>query len=207
MLAFLKCKNLTSINIPASTTLIEDWFVKSCGRLESINVDSQNPVYSSLDGILYNKKKTKMIRCPEGKKSIDTMPAAITYISGIDHCDSLTSVVIPNSVQQIGKSAFEKCGNLVSIIIPNSVKSIPSYAFSKCIKLEDVTLPDSLESIGLGAYEGCLSLKSIRIPTSVKLIKEDAFKGCGKIKTVVITNPNIMIEEGAFDSNVEIVTH
>ena len=52
------------------------------------------------------------------------------------YCDSLTSVVIPNSVTSIGAGAFGYCENLVSVIISKSVKSIGSYAFYFCDSLE-----------------------------------------------------------------------
>ena len=70
-------------------------------------------------------------------------------------CDSLTSVVIPNSITSIRKGAFESCRNLTSITIPDSVTRIGICAFKGCISLQKITIPDSVKSIGTGAFDYC----------------------------------------------------
>ena len=70
-------------------------------------------------------------------------------------CDSLTSIVIPNSITSIRKGAFESCRNLTSITIPDSVTRIGICAFKNCISLQKITIPDSVKSIGARAFDYC----------------------------------------------------
>ena len=59
--AFAYCTNLTSIEIPSGVTSIENYAFSECTSLNSINVDKSNQKYSSEDGILFDKGKTKLI--------------------------------------------------------------------------------------------------------------------------------------------------
>jgi hypothetical protein len=72
-------------------------------------------------------------------------------------CESLESIVIPDSVTSIGNEAFYGCTSLKSIVIPDSVTSIGNAAFARCESLESIVIPDST-SIGFGAFEGCTIL-------------------------------------------------
>ncbi len=96
-----------------------------------------NPVYSSLDGILYNKSQTLLIQCPGGKAGRYTIPDSVITIEdgAFSDCTSLSNVSIPNSVTSIGDGAFSDCSGLTSITIPNSVTSIGRYAFPGCANL------------------------------------------------------------------------
>ena len=156
-LAFEYCKGLTSITIPNSVASIGDRAFGGCTSLTSINVDTCNNEYSSENGVLFNKNKTKIITCPEGKNGIYT---------------------IPNGVTSIGKYAFGYCTDLISITIPDSVTSIGYMAFGGCTGLTSVTIPNNVTSIGAGAFWSCSSLTSITIPNSVTSIGENAFNGC-----------------------------
>ena len=134
-LAFHNCTGLTSITIPDSVTSIGGWAFNGCTGLTSINVASGNNYYSSNNGVLFNKKKTALIRYPEGK--------------------SQTSYTIPNSVTSIGNYAFWGCSGLTSITIPDSVTSIGGVAFDGCTGLKDVYYTgskDEWEAISIGEY-------------------------------------------------------
>ena len=61
-------------------------------------------------------------------------------------------------VTSIGEGAFEDCESLKSIVIPNSVTSIGKRAFSYCSSLTSIVIPDGVTSIGEVAFEGCKSL-------------------------------------------------
>lgn len=111
--AFLGCDNLANINIPTSVISIGVLAFGSC----SITVDNSNPKYSSLGGVLYNKKQTKIIYCPTSKTG---------------------SFIIPSTVDSIEMGAFYECNKLASISIPSSVKSIGNYAFYECSKLMSI---------------------------------------------------------------------
>ena len=72
------------------------------------------------------------------------IPKSVTIISSQSFEDSgLTSVMLPNNLQNIGKYAFFKCSNLASIEIPDSVTTIGTYAFYNCSSLTSVTFKDA----------------------------------------------------------------
>ena len=162
--AFCGCSSLTSITIPESITSIGTCAFEGCKKLTQINVDKANTVYLSVNGVLFNKGKTELIRYPEGKAD--------------------TSYSIPDSVTSIGERAFSSCYSLTSITIPDSVTSIDWGTFDGCSSLTSITIPNSVTSIGDETFYGCSSLTSITIPDSVTSIDSSAFSGCSSLKDV-----------------------
>lgn len=117
--AFSGCPSLTSITIPQSViNILADTFENN--SLSAIQVDTNNPNFTSEDGILLNKTKTSLIRFPSKKGNLGN---------------------ILNSVTSIGEYAFSGCSHFTSIIIPNTITRIGRYAFKGCINLESMTLP------------------------------------------------------------------
>ena len=103
-------------------------------------------------------------------------------------CESLTSVVIPDSVTSIGWLAFWDCESLTSVVIPDSVTSISGGAFYNCKSLTDIAIPNSVTSIDEGAFYNCESLTDIAIPNSVTSIGNDVFYGCESLTSVHISD-------------------
>ena len=104
--------------------------------------------------------------------------------------ETLSSVVIPNSVTSIGNYAFYGCEYLTSVSIGNSVASIGSYAFYGC-GLTSLTLPNSVINISDRAFSFCSELISIVIGNSVEKIGQSAFYGCKKILDVYCYAKNL----------------
>lgn len=142
-------------------------------------------------------------------------------------CDTLTNIVIPESVTNIGFRAFYYCDSLKSIIIPNSVISIGVSAFDYCDSL-NFNIKDSLKYLGnsenkylyladtittnittatidsncrfIGdyAFSWCDSLKNVVIPNSATSIGKNAFEYCNSLKNIVIPNSITSIGYYAF---------
>ena len=125
--------------IPASVTSIDTSAFIYCPSLTSINVDPLNNSYCSLDGYLFNRSQTVLVRCPAGKTG---------------------SVTIPNTVITLGSNSFYNCSGLTSITIPNSITSVSTSAFCFCGGLTSITIPASISNIGDSAFYSCTNLKS-----------------------------------------------
>ena len=83
------------------------------------------------------------------------------------NCVSVKSVSLPNSLTEIGDSAFSHCG-MTSISLPGGLKKIGAAAFNGCEKLTSITIPSGVTGIGEGAFEGCTSLTSINVESGSK---------------------------------------
>lgn len=132
-------------------------------------------------------------------------------------CNSLTEIIIPQSVVDIEEQSFEglsalktvdlpqgitsikwrtfwMCKKLKYAIIPEGVTSIENDAFAGCEDLSILSLPNSLKNIGGGAFNSCYALASLNIPNGVTSIGGGAFLGCKNIKSIYI--PSSVTELG-----------
>ncbi|HVM60017.1 MAG TPA: leucine-rich repeat domain-containing protein [Verrucomicrobiae bacterium] len=116
--AFLNCESLTSVTIPASLTNIGFVAFGACTNLTAITVNTNNPVYSSLAGVLFNHNQTTLI----------------TYPAGLAE----TSYTIPNSVTSIAAYGFYDIASLTNVVVDTSVTSIGGYGFEACVNLKGV---------------------------------------------------------------------
>lgn len=139
--SFDNCKEIVSITIPPSVTSVSEDAFDLCSGLETITVSRNNPAYTSVDGVLFDKDKTTLILYPEGKSGNYTIPSSVTTIGecAFQLCKNLTGITIPSSVTSIGKGAFQRCEGLTSITIPSSVTSIEEGAFYECDGLTSIT--------------------------------------------------------------------
>lgn len=120
---FSGCTGLISVAIPSSVIMITDYAFEECTAIASINVSENNSMFSSVDGVLYNKAKTAVLKCPEGKIGSITIQTGVKAISkyAFFHCKSLTNITIPDGVYAVGSNAFSGCTGLTSVTIPNSL--------------------------------------------------------------------------------------
>jgi hypothetical protein len=203
--AFQTCTRLTgTVVIPNSVTAIGIMAFDDCPGLTDIDVDADNSIYSSVNGVLYNKAKDTLLQCPEGKTGSYAIPSSVKTIveNAFVDCKKITSVDIPNSVETIGANAFFNCIELSgTLTIPNSVKTIGLSAFAECFKLTSVILPNSLTTIEKGIFSHCRSLTSVTIPNSVKTIGESVFVGCTSLTSITIPESVTDIGASAFNGS------
>ena len=154
--SFERCERLREINIPDAVSLIGNWAFAHCGQLKHIALPTDisyigDGVFSGTrimeislggekyicdNGLLYGKHDGRLIWCSPKKEG---------------------QVKIPQEVHQICCGAFYNCTLLKSIVIHNTVCEIGDWAFLGCISLEEILVPDSIQSIGFDAFVGTSS--------------------------------------------------
>ncbi len=136
--AFGNCTGLTSFTILKSVTSVGD--VVFLGTNVSLTVDADNPNYSVLNGVLYDKDKTRLMYCPVSKNGILDIPSTVKTIAvdAFYNCSGLTEITLPPTLMTIEDWAFENCFNLASISIPSMVSSLGNNAFYNCFRLTSI---------------------------------------------------------------------
>jgi len=220
---------LTEITIPASLTAIGLNEFAGCLSLIAITVDTNNPAYQSVNGVLFNKSQTTLVEYPAGATSNFTIPTSVTTIGDVaflyspltnltipgtvrtiginsfGYSDNLTNVTIANGVLDIGDLAFYECRNLASVSIPFGVTNIGEFAFSDCENLLGVIIPGSVATIGRSAFDICLSLASVVISDGVQDIGSQAFGDCYSLANIVIPESVTNIGSWAFTYNTSLL--
>lgn len=117
--------------------------------------------------------------------------------SAFHNNDTITSVVMPNTIIIIGKYSFSYCSNLSKVILSDSLLIIDDEAFAKT-NIETIELPDTLQHIGSWAFYRCEYLKNITIPANVINIGAYAFANCSLLSETIIELGVVEIDEYAF---------
>ena len=147
------------------------------------------------------------------------IPATVTYnettypVTSIDAlaffwCTEMTSIVIPNSLTEIGQEAFARCPGLANIVVEsgnprydsrnNCNAIIETTDNTLIVGCKNTTIPNSVTAIGHFAFEGCTEMTSIVIPNSVTEIGFYAFESCTELTSVYIPNSVTEIGDWAF---------
>ncbi len=186
--AFFACTSITSLTIPASVTSLSSGAFYRCSSLSAITVDPANSAYASIDGLLYDSRLTSLMRCPEAKAGLVTIPEGVMSIasSAFAECAAVTSILIPSSVTSIGSTVFYRCTSLTSIDLPAGVTTIGDSSFYQCTSLTSINLPQRLTTIETSAFFGCTSLMSVTIPAGVTTIDSRAFYDCKSLTSITV---------------------
>jgi hypothetical protein len=145
MATFENCSSVTNVMIGTNVTTIGEQAFMVCSSLTAISVATNNPAFSSVAGVLFNKSQTTIIQCPGAEAG---------------------NYIITNSVTSIGEDAFASCDRLASVTTGDSVVNIGESAFATCSSLTNVTIGTNVTSIGAGAFGSCNSLTAITVATN-----------------------------------------
>lgn len=97
---------------------------------------------------------------------------------------SVETVILPESLESIGSTAFSKCLSLKDINIHSAVKSIGNYAFQSCTSLETVVIESGFTTVPVGIFSACSNLKSVTLPAGVTAVGNGAFTDCDKLEDI-----------------------
>ena len=192
---------LTKVFIPQTindfglsrTDVLERNLFVGCTALEYIEVEEGNPVFCSVDGVLFDREKRSLFTYPAAAtRTSYTVPESVKDIaySAFAHNQHLVNVTIPDEVTDMGTSVFNGCTNLEEVRLSPNLKSLPGYLFSHCEHLKSVTIPQGVTNLGLGVFSGCASLTSMTMPESVVSTDYAVFEDCTSLSEVTLS-PNL----------------
>ena len=144
-----------------------------CNSIESIHFPStlqDIPEISSLNlkDITFSEK--------------DTM--SYKKFGGVNGCENLEEVSLPNSIEGCAAYSFNNCLNLKNVHLPNKLKGISSCMFKNCTALTNVEIPENVVMIYANAFENCNNLKTVTIPKALTQVRDNAFTDCNSLDTI-----------------------
>ena len=135
------CKNISSIEIPASIVRVDGNPFSLCQSLKLINVPPEHTTLATIDGVLFDKTERRLVSYPRFK--------------------SVRQYTIPEGIKCIGAYAFSRAG-AEEIILPESVTTIDDLAFVYA-NVDSIIISDSVKSIGMNpfcGYDGAIVISS-----------------------------------------------
>ncbi|MBO4658505.1 MAG: leucine-rich repeat protein [Prevotella sp.] len=199
---FRESAKLTSISLPATLTDLGTAPFADCPSLTSIAVDAENPAYTIVEGLLYDKDVTTLIATPGTVAGDVTLPATVTVIapSAFQGCAYITAINIPETVGDIGKHAFHGCSQLSAIDLPEGITAINDSVFYYCLALSEIDIPSSVTSVGVKAFYHCNKLTRVTLPDAVETLADYAFSLCYGITEITLSENLKTIGYRAFEN-------
>lgn len=180
---FSKTK-LKNIHIPHNTSCIDVSAFLDIPTLQNITVDDYNEFFSTEDGVLYNKDKSVLRFCPQGKTNCITVNTNCVSISSYAfYNSSVKQVNFNNKLEMIFTEAFRGCA-METMMLPPHLTYIGDGAFYGAENITDIFIPSSVTEIGKEAFKFCVNAETVYIGTGVSELKQRTFEKCFKLKTV-----------------------
>lgn len=211
--AFSDLPDMEVLMIPKTVANISGKGVfENCSNLREIIVDRDNPYFTSIDGVVYNKDVTTLVIGPAIHSAIfvpesvvEIANAAFAY-SNVERINTIASEYDSSSVKDtgdndmegfvlylnegitnIGESAFSHNVRLISATLPEGLAYLGKYAFAWAKSLESIELGNSLTVIPAYAFFSCYAMETVTLPPGVTKIESFAFSSCLALKSIIMS--------------------
>ena len=187
---------LRSIDIPASVTWISPsaFSARSADALAAVNVDPANARYRSIDGVLYDKECTEIIRyLPAMEGTVFEVPEGVRYLS--DNCflfaGGLEGITLPEGLEYIGTESFTHCTSLRELVIPDSVSQIARNGISTGGTMDLLRIGEGIREITVITVPSMASVRVFAVGTSVERMDTAALQGNPVLEGVEVHPDNL----------------
>ena len=163
-----------------------------------------------LVGVLLVAVALIIMQLPVSEADAATSSASDFKIEGstlVKYRGTEKNVSVPDTVETIGKGAFEDNTNVELVVLPNSVKKVEAYAFWGCDNLDTVVLGKGMKVVEDYAFAGCKGLVQMTIPSNVTSIGVQSFADCVNLKDITIPPETTSIHDTAFDGCYQLTIH
>ena len=188
--AFANCQTIKGLRFAegSGVTWIGDHAFRFCSNLKTIeNIPSE---LNDIKGWCF--EGTALESVDLSKTNVTIMKDGVFYNN-----KSLTSIQLPNKLENFWDNAFYGCTSLNNIDMPSTVKAIYNNVFDGCTSLSNVTLNEGCTTLGHHVFKNC-PLAAVTFPKTLNSIGEYAFEDTN-LETVDLSNTQITsLPEGSF---------
>ncbi|MBQ9747471.1 MAG: leucine-rich repeat domain-containing protein [Clostridia bacterium] len=208
--AFHGCGGIETVTLPTSVKHVGEYAFAATGAYASFMERAskaekeQDRFWITGDGILlaaFVPEGVTEVTVPDGVKMLagsvfcgwdipyipeDTTGLSLSGLSKYNLSYHVTSVVLPDTLEVIGNSAFYRMLSLKSIELPESLRLIGMHAFSYCDALSSITGGGNVEEIQNYAFRYCKSMPGFRFSVNTKKIGINLFAGCSSLQHVYL---------------------
>ena len=189
--AFEGCEWIEKIVIPASVESVCEGTFADCVSVKKYVVDERNGYMMSVNGDLYSKDGSMLIRYASGKRSRKfSVPdelnwdIEVVWFNAFRGSSRLVKIDLDCALlHTVCPRAFKNCENLERALLPYNLKELGAFAFQGCRSLRYVRLRN-INTIQRGTFLGCVLLKRIKLPLFLNYIEEEAFFKCESLESV-----------------------
>ena len=193
--AFQDCYWLSSVVFPATLVTFEEPNFERCYTMKEILVAQNNPSFSSINGILYNKAQTKLIYVPAAMEGDFVIPDSVTALSQYAFKGThVASITVPAQLTHLPQGAFRSCFSLMNVFVDEEnpqYKSIDGFFCDKSGKLLSipsaksgtVKLPEGITALGTESVNSP-NAEVLWIPSTVTKVERDAVYACDILKQI-----------------------
>ena len=172
-------------------SILFSFFLLSCNNKSNITFElNSDNTYS----IVSVDTASKTIFIPEEYNDLPVTKIGNNAFKG----SKIESLIIPNSILEIGDNAFDGCTSLINIFLSKNLKKIGNFAFASCTKIKEISFNEKLEEIGSCAFVYCYGIKELKLVDSITKIGVGAFMHMENLTKVTLSNSISKIEENTF---------
>ncbi len=209
-------KSVTSLVIDSRVQNVEFGLLKDFNSLIDLTIpfvgasenDTENIHFGYIFGASSYSEHYKYV--PSSLKTVVVTGGKNIGNDAFRNCSSIESIILPDSLTDIGDNAFYGCSKLAIVTINenNSVyasqdgilynKEKTQFVYIPNALSGAITIPDGITSIDSSAFAERRSITSVTLPDSVTSIGDSAFSDCRSLTSIIIPDGVITIGERAF---------
>ena len=205
--AFYNNENLTTLNLPALTTIYNGRYtISQNDNLAALDLPALTTIKPWVTECFIRNRSLVSVNLPQLTNaplnaSFDTCTALeIVNLSNLQtlsnayatfsNCPSLTTVDLPNLTKCDNLAyTFSNCTNLTTINMPNLIEgTVGSMAFSNCRALQTIELKISTSNYYNYMFSNCISLTKVKAPLAT--INATCFNKCSVLRTLILPQSN-----------------
>lgn len=200
---FSNCVSLQHVHVGSGVETVSGYAFYGNTALQTITVSEMSNTFTSLDGVLYSKSLTSLVRCPQAlcmNRFVVNQKVTMIDNNAFRDCVNIREFVMPEGLEVIQNNAFSGC-QMETLDLPSSVWKLGEYAFYQCKRLRRFVVPNKVKEVSSHLLCYCDSLEYLYLPDGINKIQWYSFLGCSQLRMIESRMSNLDMLEvyHAFD--------